>query len=86
MKEFIADYEVVLNIYFTPTVSDANDGDIVPHRKSVSEAFFYQANTHNNQNVYTKVYLERKMILDLADRIRQIESETIDYPYSNLPF
>ena len=86
MKEFIADHEVVLNIYFTPTVSKAKEDELVPHHKSVIEAFFYREHIKDGQPVFTKVYLDKKMILDLADRIRQIEEETVDYPYSNLPF
>jgi hypothetical protein len=64
-----------------------SNGDIVPHREAVTSVHFWiEEQDFNGQTKSTKVCLDRKYIIELADKIRQIQENVVDMPFDTLPF
>ena len=73
-------------MWFKPQVDKAKQGDIIPHKKTVSKVYFYQRQFINDQEVFIKIELPKEMILDLSDKIQDIESQIVEMPFDELPF
>lgn len=87
MKAILDNNEVILD-YGMYAVNKPNlkEGDLTEHKKSVKGITLFYCHHHNN---FIKVQLDKKMILELAEKIKQIESEvTIEKYYldDDLPF
>jgi len=85
MKEFNENHEAIINYHCVPETTDANEGDIIPHKKRVDGVNYYYRESMDADK-YTKLWLSKDMILELADRIKQIESEKVDLPLDTSPF
>jgi hypothetical protein len=86
MKIFVEKHEAVIDGWFKPQVEKAKQGDVVPHRKQVTKVYLYQREFINDQEVYRKVELSKEMILELSDKIQDIESQVVEMPFDELPF
>jgi hypothetical protein len=86
MKIFIEKHEAVIDGWYKPKVEEANQGDIVPHTKQVGSVYLYKYECINDQDFYRKIVFSKEAILDLAEKIKQIESEVVEMPYVALPF
>lgn len=86
MKIFVEDYSVIIDAWFKSQVENAKHGDLVPHKKEISDIYFYENETIGGQEVYRKIILHKNMILHLAEKIKEIESETVEMPHNGLPF
>ena len=89
-KHFNEIHEAIIYASFVPigSTEGIDDGTIIPHQKHVGTVKFYET----TQDQYTgavntrEIILTRKFIVDLADHITQIESETKDLACDSLPF
>lgn len=86
MKVFEEKHEAVIDVWFKPQVNKAKQGEVIPHKKTVSKVQFYQRQFFNDQEVFLKIELTRDMILDLSDKIQDIESQIVQMPFDELPF
>lgn len=86
MKVFEEKHEAVIDFWHKPQVDKAKQGDIVPHKKTVTKVYFYQRQFINDQEVFLKIELTREMILDLSDKIQDIENQIVEMPFDELPF
>ena len=85
MKTFIENHEAVIQFWNAPTVN-AKDGEIIPHKPTVSKIYFYHEHVSNREIKFLKIELTKEMILDLADSIKTIESQIIEMPFDSMPF
>ena len=86
MKIFDEKHEAIIHCYFSPKGKDLKKGDLVPHQKRVDRVVFYQRQIINEQEVYLKQEFSTELILDLAEKIKNIQSESVEMPYDDLPF
>ena len=86
MKVFEERHEAVIDVWFKSQVDNAKQGEVIPHKKMVSKVHFYQRQFINEQEVFLKIELTREMILDLSDKIQDIESQIVEMPFDDLPF
>lgn len=88
IKDFNSKHEVVIHSR-TNAIFDGKEpkqGEVVPHKKVVSNCVLYQLQQFNGGEIFFQVWLSRNMILDLAEQIKTIETEIINTPYDSLPF
>ena len=87
MKLFLEKYETVLEGWYSPQVESPKQGEVVPHKKQVSKAYFYQRDFINDQEVFKRIELTKQMIVDLYNEIAKVENEVEDMPfYNDLPW
>ena len=90
MKRLFEQNETIITTEFVPDViitDEIKEGDIIPHKEFVGGIFFYNHEYDAFGRMYlTKVNLDRNYILELAEKIKQIESNSVDMEYSSLPF
>lgn len=87
MKTILENGDVILN-HDTRVIlkKDLKDGDITDHKGNVYNIEMYYNHHHNN---YVRVFLDKKMILELAEKIKTIEENVTMEAYfcnNNLPF
>ena len=86
MKSYNAKNEVTI---YSDEVADkeqknkAKDGDMIDHYQQVRNISFY-APLHDG--TYTKVFIERSFIFDLAEQIESIERVKTKDRFTDLPF
>ncbi len=86
MKIFVEKHEAVIDGWFKLQGEKAKQGDLIPHRKQVIKVYLYQREFINDQEVYRKIELSKEMILELAEKIQEIESQVVEMPFDELPF
>ena len=83
-KTLLTKHEVIIRHYMKAVSSDKpKRGDLVEHKGSIKEIYFYAENGETNS--YQKVTLSRSMVLELADKIREIEATSEIKPWDGLP-
>jgi hypothetical protein len=86
MKIFDEKHEAILSIYFIPKGDNLKTGDVVPHQKRVQSVRIYQRQILNDQEIFIKQEFTTEMILDLAEKIKSIQTESVEMPYDHIPF
>jgi len=86
MKIFDEKHEAILSVYFSPKGDNLKKGDVVPHQKRVQSITIYQRQIVNDQEIFIKQEFTTEMILDLAEKIKSIQTESVEMPYDDLPF
>ena len=89
MKNFIQKHEAVISYDLIPFKCENDtikEGQIVPHNKRVNTIHFFQPKEIQGVLCYEKVELTKEMIKDFYNAIIELEEETIEAPFDNLPF
>jgi hypothetical protein len=86
MKRLNQKHDVVIDTYYTPINTNAEQGEVTHHYTYVSNVYFYKRQIINDQEVFIKIEIHKEMILDLAAEINKIEKEVVNKPFNNLPF
>jgi hypothetical protein len=86
MKRINQKNDVVIDTYYNPVNTNAEQGEVTEHYTVVSCAYFYKRQYIQEQEVFVKIELTKQMILDIADEIRAIEKEIVKVPYDYNPF
>jgi len=86
MKIYNEKHDVLLSVYFVPVSDEAKEKEVVPHTQRVNycRVLVEQQNEYNS--LLKPIFLNRDLILDLANQINQIESETSMREFTSLPF
>lgn len=82
MKTYNQDHEVTIHSFITP-IGEPKEGDICENNVNPYKAEFYYPIKHGR---FVKIELSKKMILDLSEQIKELESQTVKAEYSNSPF
>lgn len=84
-KEYLGgNVDVIIEYYINPLEKDKKQGEICPHAARVNYATMFVSSGDDGK--YFKVYLNRETILELAEKVKEIESRIIEAPFDNLPF
>lgn len=84
-KTLLTNYEVIIRHDMAAVnTNGAKEGDLVEHKGSINAIYFYAENGETNS--YQKVTLNRSMVLELADKIREIEATSEIEPWDGIPF
>lgn len=84
-KTLLTNHEVIIRHYMRAVPTDnPRKGDLVEHKGSIIEIYFYAENEETSS--YHKVTLSRSMVLELADKIREIEAKLEIKPFDGIPF
>ena len=88
MKDFNTKHEAIIESRLIVNDTNPKGGQVYLHNNVVDSAYFFQPNYVDNAILsYTKVWLSKELILDLAEQIQQIEKRTIETEYfPPLPF
>lgn len=86
MKVFEEKHETIIEFYFSPIANNPKSGDIIPHQKTVSRIYFYNRQFLDGQEVFVKIELTKEMILDLHNKICDIENQVVEMPFDSLLF
>lgn len=87
MKTILEKQDVIIKSEWTPKTypKDLKDGDLIDHFNKVKECYFFHYIGEDMKLV--RVDLDKEMILELAEKIKSLESEIEKFQYSSeLPF
>jgi len=85
-KVYNEKHDALITVYHQTTATEPKQGEMVPHVKIVREVQIYQQRYQQDNMVFDKVHLTRDFILDLAEQIKDIQSQEVILPYDDLPF
>jgi len=85
-KEFNEKHDAIVSLYYSPKTTNPKDGEVIPHGKIVTDVQFYQSSYLNDREVFQKITLSKQFIMELAEQIKEIESQEKDLVYKELPF
>ena len=86
MKEFLEIHDTIIEYGVYTDVKTAKHGDVVPHKKRVTSAAFFNPIRINGNDVYIKVVLSARHIIEMAEKIKELESQVTELPFEELPF
>ena len=83
-KYFNEKHDAIIESRFVAKVPNPKEGEVIPHKPIVSNVTFFQM---SEDMKWSKIWISKEMILDIASQIKEIESQTIDMCYDpGLPF
>lgn len=90
-KTFVEEWDAVIHSDIFPKLKDGQEpeeDEIVPHAYEASSVMYYVPIYDNDGRIkaHHQVWLNKRFILTLADKIKELESEVINLPYSALTF
>ena len=85
MKEFNDKHEVIIEYYYQAE-KGAQEGQLAKHHKRVSKIYFYEKRIVNDMEVFNRVELSKDMITDIYRQVCEIELQTIERIFEDIPF
>ena len=85
-KEFNENHDAIVSLYYSPKAINPKEGEVVPYGKIVKDIQFYRGIYVNDIELFHKIILSKQFILEIAEQIKDIESQEIDMLYSDIPF
>lgn len=69
-----------------PIKDGTKDGDLIPHNLVVEGCYFFKFIPSKNGGHHIRIELSKTMIMEIAERITQLELEIKDFPHEEIPF
>lgn len=83
MKHFNLQHETLIFSELKTLDKNPKDGEMVNMQRDVNSLSFYQRVESNRTE---RIYITKDFIVDLYNQIQEIEKETVQEMYLNMPF
>jgi len=83
MRTYIENYNCFIKSDYKPINENHKDGEIIPHKGIVWEVIFLK---RQNDGSLQEVSINRNAIIDLHDKIMEMESVVIEKEFISIPF